>query len=245
MSAVERIKSLDIGLFDHVEAQSSTDDRRSLLALQDALAERIGTFVWLEIGSFRGGTLQPLVMDPRCEKVISIDPRPQVVRDDKWGEWTYGPENTTEGMLAGLARIPGADTSKIEPIERGTADIPIESLDRPDFCFIDGEHTRAAVLQDARFCHNLLQDDGVIAFHDFQVVEPAVGDFLRELKARYMAYLLSTSVFVVEIGNGTPLLSAPLVRAQVRRPEYVWKLTSRLRLTPRLFDSHRRLRGRS
>jgi hypothetical protein len=34
----QRIAALDTGLFDHVESQTSDDDRRSLLAIHAALA---------------------------------------------------------------------------------------------------------------------------------------------------------------------------------------------------------------
>lgn len=245
VSAIERIKSLDVSLFDHVVAQTTPDDRRSLLALQTALGERLERFVWLEIGSYLGGSLQPLVVDPRCVKVISIDPRLRVVPDDRpWlGEWDYGPENTTDVMLAGLSRISDADVTKVEPIEMTTSDIQIENLDRPNFCFVDGEHTRTAVSQDARFCHAAMGGKGVIAFHDFRAVDAGIGDFLRVLRDPYMAYLLPTSVFVVEIGKGPSLLGAPVVRDQLHRQELLWKIASRLRLTPSLFDA-RRFRNR-
>src|SRR5581483_6433047 len=179
----ERLSRLDESLFDAVESQTSVQDRRSLLALHGAVADAAGSFVYLEIGSHRGGSLQVLVSDERCRKIVSIDPRPEWQPDDRPGieGWAYS-GNSTEEMLGLLAAVPGADVTKIETIELGTESIDPETVDRPDLCFVDGEHTQIAALRDAGFCHAALRGRGVIAFHDFWIVAPAVLRFLGELK---------------------------------------------------------------
>ena len=62
-------------------------------------------------------------------------------------------ENTTERMLEQLARVPAADLEKLSAFDTSTQAMTVASLPRrPDYCFIDGEHTHGAVLRDACFC---------------------------------------------------------------------------------------------
>jgi hypothetical protein len=120
-------------------------------------------------------TLQPFVADPRCKRIISIDPRPRYVADDRPGlqNWNYG-DNRAARMFGGLARIPDADLGKIRFVERSTEDIAPGTFPRADLCFIDGEHTEKAALRDGRFCRMVIQGPGVIAFHDFDITGSAV-----------------------------------------------------------------------
>ena len=224
-SVAERIRKLDTSLFDHVEAQTGPEDRRSLLALHEAVAvANNGTFSYLEIGSYLGGTLQPFVVDNRCRRIISIDPRPGLTPDDRPGSptWAYR-DNSTERMLELLGVIPGADVSKIQTIDASTEDIAPGQFARPDFCFIDGEHTRGAVLRDARFCRAVLQGAGVIAFHDFQIVEPGITQFLGEIRGPMEAYLLRRGVFVIVLGMGRSLLDDARLAGQLRGSRAFWR----------------------
>src|SRR5439155_8882945 len=117
---------------------------------------------------------------------------------------------------------------------------------RPDFCFIDAEHTYGAALRDARFCRTVMQGAGIIAFHDFPAVERAILDFLRETPRPHRGYLLSSSVFIVELGVVRTLLNDPRIRAQLHRPQRVWPAANRVGVVPWLIaaDIRRRQRGR-
>jgi hypothetical protein len=213
----DRIAALDTGLFTHVHTQTTDGDRRSLLALHHAIAARGASFSYLEIGSYVGGTLQVVIADPRCTRAVSIDPRPQWAKDARpEAEWEY-PDNTTERMLDNLASVPGADLSKLETVEAGTDDLSPDRFAHADFCFVDGEHTYEAALRDARFCRTVMQNAGVIAFHDFKLVEGAILAFLREAPRPRRAYLLLHSVFVVELGVVPTLLTDPRISAQRTR----------------------------
>ncbi len=239
----DRLDRLDVTLFGHVESQMWDEDRRSLLALHAALADRLGEFTYLEIGSYRGGSLQALVADERCRGIVSIDPRLKWTRGE--GQWEEGfeyPGNSADEMLASLAAVPGADVSKLETIELSTEQIHAASLERPDLCFIDGEHTRCATLRDARFCREVMCGRGVIAFHDFPMVSSAIFDFLRETRPA-LGYLLRQEVFVVELGVPT-LLSDPHIRRQLRLPAGVWRPLNALHALPILVEARRRLRRR-
>ncbi len=214
----DRVAALDTQLFDFVESETSNDDRRSLLALHNGIATR-GAFSYLEIGSHLGGTLQTVVADPRCVRIASIDPRPQWQPDDRphLNGWEY-PNNSTERMLELLQKVPDADLSKLETVEESTENIAPGRFARPDFCFIDGEHTHEAALRDARFCRAVMQGAGIIAFHDSNVIERAILAFLREASRPHRAYSLRSTVFVVELGTEPTLLTDVNVRGQLRHP---------------------------
>ena len=62
----DRVETLDVDLFSFVPMQALGSDKRALLALHAAVAATETPFAYLEIGSFRGGSLQALVADPRC-----------------------------------------------------------------------------------------------------------------------------------------------------------------------------------
>lgn len=233
-----------MSLFDAIESQTSRQDRRSLLALNAAVADALGSFVYLEIGSHRGGSLQVLVADDRCRRIVSIDPRPEWQPDDRPGLTGYAyPDNSTETMLGLLATVPGADVRKIETVELGTESIDPDTIEKPDLCFVDGEHTDEAALRDARFCREAIRGRGVIAFHDFWIVAPAVLRFLRETR-HTRGYFLRNTVFVVEVGDAA-VFKDSRIRSQVRMHPAVWRLAATLRvgwLIPQAFRLRARLR---
>jgi hypothetical protein len=223
----DRIAQLDVTLFDHVaEAQSEPGDRRALLALHDGVAAR-GSFSYLEIGSYMGGSLQAAVADPRCTRIVSIDPRPQHPPDVRGGSHEY-PDNSTARMLDLLAQVPGADVSKIEPIEASSEDLDPTRIEAPDLCFIDGEHTNEAVVRDAHFCSEALRHDGVIAFHDASLVEEGIRRFLRETGPPRRSYPLGFDVYVVELGNSPSLLQRDTVKRLLQRPRRAWLAANRI-----------------
>jgi hypothetical protein len=197
--------SLDLSLFNYIPSQTTPNDKRALLALHEAVrCQTKGNFVYLEIGSHLGGSLQALVADPACSRIISIDPRPDKFRDQRGLDLNY-PENSTAKMLQLLSRVPHASIAKIETFEANTAELQSEHVRvRPDYCFIDGEHTDAAALRDARFCLKVVKPDGCIAFHDANIVFHAIDTFLTELHAErhdVRCYVLPDTVFVVELGR--------------------------------------------
>ena len=206
-----RIAALDTTLLSSIESQTTEPDRRSLLALHAAVAER-GPFRYLEIGSHLGGSLQALVADARCAEIISVDTRPASQPDDR-GETFHYEDNSTERMLRLLDEVPGADVSKVRTFEVGTDELrPSELPGAPALCLIDGEHTNEAALTDARFCLEAVGESGVIAFHDSNVVQAAIDDFVRSLGERpHAAFQLPDSVAVVQVG-ADDLPRSPFVR---------------------------------
>jgi hypothetical protein len=195
-----RLRSLDIDLFDQIVSQTTRRDRRSLLALHNACRDAHGTFGYLEIGSHLGGSLQVLIADDRCTDITSIDLRPQGQPDTRGGAFEY-PRNSTERMLGRLRRVPLADLDKLRTIDASTDEVSPADVRRPvQLCLIDGEHTDAAALRDARFCRELIRDSGAIVFHDRELVRGGIREFLSELEPPFRAYELPLSLFVVELG---------------------------------------------
>jgi hypothetical protein len=197
-----RLASLDTTLFQYVLSQMPEDDQRSLLALQVALRARHRPFVYLEIGSYQGGSLQSFVVDSCCQKIISLDPRLNEYRDVR-GRHPY-PENTTARMLDSLGKIPGADVRKIQSIEAGTDTIKPEAIQpTPHLCLIDGEHTNEATLRDARFCLSVVDPNGCILFHDAHLIFTALDVFIKELDQSgrsFRPYVLPETIFVIDLG---------------------------------------------
>src|SRR5207249_350993 len=54
----------------------------------------------------------------------------------------------------------------------------------PDFCFIDGEHTYAAVRSDFEFCLRVCAPDAAICFHDDIVIWRALREIVSSLDRR-------------------------------------------------------------
>ena len=210
------IAALDTSLFAAIESETTEPDRRSLLALHAAVADR-GPFRYLEIGSHLGGSLQALVADPRCTEIVSIDTRPASQPDERGG-----PSTTTatarSACSALLAALPGADVSKLRTFEVGTDVLaPAELPGAPALCLIDGEHTNEAALRDARFCLEAVGGSGIIAFHDSNVVQSAIDDFVRSLGDRpHAAFQLPDSVAVVQVG-ADDLPDSPFVQRVLAR----------------------------
>jgi Methyltransferase domain len=205
-------------LFNHIYSETTSQDRHSLLSLHVACRQR-RPFTYLEIGSHLGGSLQALVVDPLCERIISIDARPAAVSDERQGKGGTFPYegNTTARMLGLLAAVPGADVGKIHTIDAGTDQIDRSSLPfQPDFCLVDGEHTDRAVLRDARFCLSVVNPNGCIAFHDAHVVYRGLNEFIqRDLIGQgrpFRAYALPDVVFVIQLGTST-LHESPSIRS--------------------------------
>src|SRR5580704_10823934 len=130
-----RVERFDTSLFDTILSETSLDDRRSLLALQSAVARGFSSYAYLEIGSHLGGSIQPHLLDERCRKIYSIDPRPQTQPDNRGVDYEY-PENSTRRMLANLGSLGGGDLSKLQCFESDAKHVDRRQIsDRPHLCF--------------------------------------------------------------------------------------------------------------
>lgn len=200
----EKIENLDIKLFEKIHSQTSNDDKRSILACQKAVREIVSDYTFLEIGSYQGGSLQPFVMDEHCKKIISIDKRPKISPDARGVDMVYL-NNTTAKMLENLKGVFSDGVSKIRTIDGDVSEIDPEVVtEKPELCFIDGEHTDEATLRDFHFCHKVMAKDGAVLFHDAMIIYNAVLEvieFLERNSIKFRAYNLPSVIFVIEIGD--------------------------------------------
>jgi hypothetical protein len=201
----KRLETLDVKLFEKIHSQTSDSDKRSILACQKGIGELIPAgFTFLEIGSYQGGSLQPFLMNERCKKIISIDKRPKVSPDERGTDVIYL-DNTTDKMLERLKEIYPQGVSKIECIDADVSEINADNFaEKPELCFIDGEHTDEATWRDFQFCYKVMAKNGVVLFHDAMIIYNAIFrviEFLKENNVKFRAYNLPSVMFVIEIGD--------------------------------------------
>jgi hypothetical protein len=198
----EKLNRLDLALFEKISSQTTEDDKRSLLAIQNATREIYPNYNYLEIGSHLGGSIQPHLVDEKCAKIYSIDKRPLVQPDERGVNYGY-PENSTQRMLDLLSAI--STTEKIKTIDGETSNLNKNVVDeKAQLCFIDGEHTDKATKIDFDFCLDVLDNSGAIIFHDSYVIYNAIADCIENVKnkgLKFHAYSLPSVVFVIEIGD--------------------------------------------
>jgi len=229
----EKIENLDVSVFDPIESQTLEDDKRSLLAIQRAVRNG-GDYVYLEIGSHLGGTLQPHLLDPRCKKIYSIDPRPLIVDDERGEKQTYV-DNSTKRMLDLLAEIAPDQMHKIVTFDAASTEIDPSAIDpKPDLCFIDGEHTNEAAADDFEFCRSVAANPCAIAFHDSNLVYKAIKQAISKLRSHsdaHEAMKLGGSVFAISLGRSR-LETDPKIRSIRKSVTYHFLRSAvRLRLT--------------
>jgi hypothetical protein len=198
-----RIEGLDLCLFAAIDSQSDDGDRRSWLALQRTVRHWNESYTYLEIGSHLGGSIQPHLLDPRCRRIFSIDKRPVEPPDDRGQRFRYE-DNSTERMLSNLRALDPDQVAKIVCFDSDARDLdPARLSDRADLCFIDGEHTKSAVLSDFDFCAHVCSSQAIICFHDDWIIYPALARIIRTLRrqgARFTALKLLGSTFVIALG---------------------------------------------
>lgn len=209
----QKLSTLDLTLFDGIASQTTDADKRSMLAIQNAVRNRCRTYTYLEIGSYHGGSIQPHLLDPACRKIYSIDKRPVEQYDERGASFSY-PEGSTQIMLEKLRAVCPEQMEKIQTFDLDAADFPVEAVgEQPELFFIDGEHTDGAVVSDFNAVYKLISGPAVVAFHDAQIVFKGLLDITARLEAdgaMFHAYCLPNCIFVIEL-NGFDLHKDPWV----------------------------------
>jgi len=228
----ERIESLDTTLFARIKSQTTDADRKSLLAVQACVREAAEKYVYLEIGSYLGGSIQPHLLDPRCKKIYSIDKR-QLASPDERTESPDYPGNSEENMLSLLAAIDGEQARKIECFDGETNSIsPARISKAPNLCFIDGEHTPQGVVADFDFCRKVCAPGATIVFHDAEIVFRGLRSVISRAKregGRFSTHALSDVLYVICLGGGA--IAARLAEfSSLARKDNLWSPRNDLRL---------------
>lgn len=228
----ERIESLDISLFAQIMSQTTDADRKSLLAVQACVREAVEEYVYLEIGSYLGGSIQPHLLDPKCRKIYSIDKR-QLASPDERAEVPGYPGNSEEHMLSLLAAIDAEQARKIECFNGQTNSIsPASIREAPNLCFIDGEHTPEAVVADFDFCRKVCAPGATIVFHDAQIVFRGLRSIISRVKrggGQFSTHALADVVYVVCLDGST--IAGRLAKfSSLVRKDNLWSPRNDLRL---------------
>ena len=198
------IQRSDPSIFS-VESQTSLNDRRTLLDLQNIMRMSRESYVYLEIGSHLGGTLIPHLCDPKCRSVLSVDPRPSFQPDERGTDYAYE-NNSTARMISILqGRVPRGSMLKLR-----TFDIDATALSHAligqgvDFAFIDEEHTNRASFRDFLSVLPLLGPHAMVAFHDSNLIFDALTNIettLRFLGRDFSASYLHDHIYAIGFGD--------------------------------------------
>jgi len=198
--AVARITALDTAVFT-IETQTSDRDRMALLRIHCLVRTLRGRYGYLEIGSHLGGTLLPHLLDPLCEAVHSVDPRPSSQPDER-GQVFHYDDNSTARMREHLAAaVPPRALLRLTTWERDASDIPAQAYGRTfDLALIDGEHTNVAAFSDFVAILPALERDACIVFHDANLVLDAITNIERLLRYQgtpFVTMILADLVAVI------------------------------------------------
>jgi hypothetical protein len=124
-------------------------------------------------------------------------------------------------MRERLRGLDAAQAAKVVCFESDASRVDPTRIDpRPDVAFIDGEHTRRAVLSDYAFCRTVLSPAGTILFDDFPIVYPAVIPIVRSLRASgetFSAFRLDGKVFGIFLDPGRAARDPHLSKCRERR----------------------------
>ena len=108
---------------------------------------------------------------------------------------------------------PDAD-AKVLCFDNDARDLdPGEFRQCPQFCFIDGEHTKSAVESDFDFCLKVSDPNAAIAFHDDYVTADAIQAVIDRLagdKVPFRALKMGGQTFVIALRD-CPVATDPLV----------------------------------
>jgi Methyltransferase domain len=203
MNFENSLHNLDIKLFEKISSQTTDGDKSSLLAIQNAVREMHPGYIYLEIGSYLGGSIQPHLLDEKCRIIYSIDKRPLIQPDERGIDFIYQ-SNSTARMLEKLKTVTEVGHEKIQCFDGDASEIDKSKINpRPQVCFIDGEHTDVAAWNDFEFCMDVVAENGAIVFHDAAIIYNClrkITDFLEKSGRPFKAYNLSDVIFVVDFG---------------------------------------------
>ena len=154
----DRLGALDVTLFESIYSETTSEDKRSLLALQVACRREVESFNWLEIGSHLGARFRRLCATHGAH-ISSIDPRPTEQLPDERQRQTSYPDNSTNECSNCSRAFPGQDSASCGPT-RPARKPSTRHLRPASRLLVDGEHTDEACERDADFCRRALRIQG-------------------------------------------------------------------------------------
>lgn len=145
------------------------DELTALLTLTQQLHPPLDLRVIVEIGSFRGGTIELWARVAR-EMVVSIDLPDPAFYGSGWDETAMQARNAA--FAAQFPHVHGILGDSHDIRTRNQLDRLLDGR-WVDLLFIDGDHTLAGVTADYEMYSGFVRRGGVIAFHDTLWCDPA------------------------------------------------------------------------
>jgi hypothetical protein len=219
----QSIAALDVSIF-RIESQTFFEDRRSFLAIQNAVREWKKEYVYLECGSHIGGSLLPHVLDPRCRVLYSVDKRPPLQPDERGLNYEY-PYNSSQRMAATLGRYVTANyLARLHTFDMDASELTAGDIqEQPDLVLIDAEHTNAAVFSDFLHLYRLCHRSTIYVFHDANLILGGLQNiemFLRHCEVVFDSYVLPRVVYLLAVGEAREVLRPVGVKFGLNKDQF-------------------------
>lgn len=204
----------------NIPKQLNSNDEQTLTSIMNFVSEH-GSYSYLEIGSYLGGSLHWHLSNPNCQQVISIDKRScDKIKDERLIDYAYSV--TTQDMLNTLTAN-HLSVEKLITIDGTVDDIPVDT--RFDLVFVDAEHTNQAVLYDGKQCLNAVKQDAVIMFHDDWIVYKGLEQLeqhLVQIEKVFCKFKMSGSdITVIVLGKFIDQFESKINNASTEWSEFV------------------------
>jgi hypothetical protein len=181
-----------------IKSQTSNKDKIVILKIITLFKN----YNYCEIGSFLGGSLTPHLQADACQHILSIDDRERVQPDERGVLYNYA-GITSDSMIDNL-KLLDLDLKKLEIFDKSIQHLPAFEK-KYDLIFIDGEHTDNACFRDFLYSLKLVNDLGIILFHDSTIVYKGIQMCLIYLEANAIPYkfikVAKSEMSIIFLGN--------------------------------------------
>ncbi len=173
------MKKKEIEKFFPIPSQTSLVDKAVILKINKLMNLRTKNFIYIEIGSYLGGSLTPFLINENCKRVISVDKRNQIIDDERNEKWSY--KKISEKLMIKGLKEKKLDISKLKSFNGDISEYrPKENY---DLAFIDGIHTDKNTFSDFLYILDKINKHCIILFHDSVVIFKAlllIKEFLKK-----------------------------------------------------------------
>jgi predicted O-methyltransferase YrrM len=157
-----------------------------------ALANIFKPKTFLEIGINLGHTARRILQyAPYIQSYVGID-IPFDAKETAREQFYEVPRNP--GMVATDPRL------RVVTREYGVANIDPIELGKFDFIFIDGDHSTQGIKTDTEYCEKIIEDNGVIFWHDFPGIQ-AVYDYVMSINKKDRIWHVYNTNMAFRIGK--------------------------------------------
>lgn len=183
-----KMSSIDISIFK-VPTQTSYEDRVALETIRSFLSAKVPSYNYLELGSYRGGTLLPHLTSTNCNRILSVDRRVSFQPDERRAKGYSYEGITTSSLIKELRRHVDDPECfrKLETYDGIIDDLNPQIIQKqyPEgfhLCFLDAEHTNEAVFSDFIYTYRLAASDSVIMLHDSWMIGSGIKNIIFYLQ---------------------------------------------------------------